>query len=216
MRDPLRLHLGSGGSRHEGWVNIDLLGPPTDLAWDLRKGIPFLEGLAEAVFHEHLLEHLPLTATLPLLRECRRVLRRGGVLRVGVPDAERYIRDYVRPSGFIATFRPGRPTPSLALAEVAYCYGHLSLWDGSRLCVALAEAGVPARDSTRLWRFIHQSGSRQPKSKLRDCLSGGPSRPDLRCLPSPILEWVNRSRAPHLRNEPRQSSRPGPLALMGT
>jgi SAM-dependent methyltransferase len=141
VRDPLRLHLGSGDSRREGWVNIDLLGLPTDLAWDLRKGIPFPEESVEAVFHEHLLEHLSLMATLPFLRECQRVLRRGGVLRVGVPDAERYIRDYVQPSGFIDSFRPGRPTRLLALAEAAYCYGHLSLWDGSTLCIALEEAG---------------------------------------------------------------------------
>jgi SAM-dependent methyltransferase len=140
-RQPLRLHLGSGPNRREGWVNIDLVGLPIDLAWDLRKGIPFPEGSADAVFHEHLLEHLPLGAVLPLLRECRRVLRTGGVLRIGVPDAERYIRDYVQPNGFIDSFRPGRPTPLLALAETAYCYGHLSLWDGSTLCLALAEAG---------------------------------------------------------------------------
>lgn len=141
VKDPLRLHLGSGLSRREGWVNIDLLGLPTDLAWDLRMGLPFRDSQAEAIFHEHLLEHLPLVAVLPFLRECLRVLHVGGVLRVGVPDAGLYIRDYVEPSGFIASFRPGRPTPLLALAEAAYCYGHLSLWDGSTLCLALTEAG---------------------------------------------------------------------------
>ncbi len=140
-RHPLRLHLGSGNTHLDGWVNVDLVGLPTDLAWDLRKGLPFPDGSAEGIFHEHLLEHLPLATTLPFLRECRRVLSSGGVLRVGVPDAERYIRDYVQPSGFIDGFRPGRPTPLLALAEAAYCYGHLSLWDGRTLCLALEEAG---------------------------------------------------------------------------
>jgi SAM-dependent methyltransferase len=118
-----------------------LLGLPTDLAWDLRKGIPFRDGSVEAIFHEHLLEHLPLVAVLPLFRECSRVLHGGGILRIGVPDAERYIRDYVQPGGFIDSIRPECPTPLLAFAEIAYGYGHLSLWDGQTLSLALTEAG---------------------------------------------------------------------------
>ncbi len=139
---PIRLHLGCGGTHLETWVNIDLIGVPgVDLPWDLRRRLPFPDGSVEGVFHEHLLEHLPLAAALPLLRECRRVLRRGGVLRVGVPDAERYIRDYVQPNGFIQNVRPNRPTPLLAFAEAAYCFGHASLWDGQTLCLAMTEAG---------------------------------------------------------------------------
>ena len=141
MKGPLRLHLGSGASHHDGWVNIDLLGLPTDLAWDLRMGIPFPDGSAEAIFHEHLLEHLPLRAVLPLFRECTRVLKKGGILRIGVPNAELYIRDYVQPGGFIDNIRPGCPTPLLSLAEVAYRHGHLSLWDGATLCLVLTESG---------------------------------------------------------------------------
>jgi SAM-dependent methyltransferase len=141
-RQPLRLHLGSGSRRLDGWINIDLLGLPTDLAWDLRKQLPFPDSSADAVFHEHLVEHLPLAAALPLLRECHRVLRVGGILRVGVPDAERYIRDYVQPNGFIESFRPDRPTPLLGFAEAVYCYGHASLWDGQTLCLALTQAGL--------------------------------------------------------------------------
>jgi SAM-dependent methyltransferase len=142
VRRPLLLNLGCGYTRLTGWVNIDLWGLRSDLAWDLRKGLPFPTDSADAIFNEHLLEHLPLRDVLPLLRDCVRVLRSGGVLRVGVPDAERYIRDYVEPSGFIDNFRPGRPTPLLALAEAAYCYDHRSLWDGHTLTLAFAEAGL--------------------------------------------------------------------------
>src|SRR5262249_50111929 len=38
---PLLLNLGSGYNPKDGWVNIDLFGAPTDLAWDLTRGIPF-------------------------------------------------------------------------------------------------------------------------------------------------------------------------------
>jgi SAM-dependent methyltransferase len=139
--NPLRLHLGCGGTHLEGWINIDLLGLGADIPWDLRHPLPFAGGSADAVFHEHLLEHLPLSAALPLLRECWRVLRPNGLLRVGVPDAGRYMRDYGQAARFIETVRPGRPTSLLAVAEVVYGYGHLSLWDGETLCLALSEAG---------------------------------------------------------------------------
>lgn len=138
---PLRLHLGSGGTHLDGWINIDLVGLPVDLPWNLRHPLPFSDGSAEAVFHEHLLEHLPLLAVSALLEECLRLLQPGGIIRVGVPDAGRYIQDIAHPAGVIESLRPGRPTPLMALAEVAYCYGHRWLWDGPTLSAAIQEAG---------------------------------------------------------------------------
>jgi hypothetical protein len=32
---PLKLHLGSGPMRKQGWTNVDLVGDNVDLAWDL-------------------------------------------------------------------------------------------------------------------------------------------------------------------------------------
>jgi len=138
---PARLHLGCGGTLLAGWINVDLVGQPANIHWDLRHRLPIPDGSVDAVFHEHLLEHLPLPAALPLLRESRRLLRSGGILRVGVPDVERYIRDYVELDGYAATNRPNRPTRLLALGELVYGYQHRSLWDRSTLCLALQEVG---------------------------------------------------------------------------
>ncbi len=43
-QDDLKLHLGCGGERKKGWVNIDLLGDPVDVAWNLAKPLPFASG----------------------------------------------------------------------------------------------------------------------------------------------------------------------------
>lgn len=37
---PLRLHLGSARNKKRGWLNIDLLGHPVDLAWNLKRRLP--------------------------------------------------------------------------------------------------------------------------------------------------------------------------------
>jgi predicted SAM-dependent methyltransferase len=138
---PLRLHLGSGTHRLDGWVNVDLLGMPADLRWNVTRPLPFPDGAAAAVFFEHVVEHFPLGAGLDLLDECRRVLGPGGIVRVGVPDFGRYVTSYAGDRTFLESERPGRPTPLLAVAEVALGHGHHSVWDAETLELALTEAG---------------------------------------------------------------------------
>lgn len=138
---PLLLHLGSGRFPKAGWVNIDLIGVPVDVPWNLARGIPFPPGSADAVFHEHLLEHLSLDEGYRLLRECARVLKPGGVLRVGVPDAGRYLCSYARTGDFIRRLRPGRPTPMLAVQEVFYRHGHRTAYDAETLQFICRAAG---------------------------------------------------------------------------
>jgi SAM-dependent methyltransferase len=140
-RCPLLLHLGSGRFPKDGWVNIDLVGVPVDLPWNLARGIPFPTARADAVFHEHLLEHLSVAAGYRLLRECARVLKPGGVLRVGVPDVGAYLRSYAGMSDFIARLRPGRPTALLAVQEVFYRHGHRSAYDLETLQLLCHGAG---------------------------------------------------------------------------
>ena len=140
---PLRLHLGSAANRLPGWVNVDLLRSSRglDLYWDLRRPLPFRDASVDAIFSEHLLEHLPYPAGVGLLRECRRVLRPGGIARVGVPDLDRYIASYLGRDDIIERVRPGRPTRALALGEPFFLYGHRCMYDFETMQRALLDAG---------------------------------------------------------------------------
>jgi predicted SAM-dependent methyltransferase len=137
----LMLHLGSGIHRLDGWLNVDLVSMDPDLAWDLRRGLPFPDGCARACFLEHVLEHFMLSDVLDVLSECHRVLQPGGIVRVGVPDFGRYIESYAADGSFLDRERPGRPTRLLAVAEVALFHGHRSVWDAETLERVLTEAG---------------------------------------------------------------------------
>jgi predicted SAM-dependent methyltransferase len=138
----LRLHLGSAWQPKEGWFNVDLIGHPVDLAWNLAHGLPFPDGSAEAIFHEHLLEHLTLEAAATLIEESHRVLSRGGVMRIAVPDAGRYLLSYANGGqGLIDEYRPGRPTTLLAAQEIFYLHGHRSAWDLETLGLFVRAAG---------------------------------------------------------------------------
>lgn len=142
---PRRLHLGSAHVYKQGWINIDQHGPRVDFVWDLRRPLPLPPGTVDAIFHEHLLEHLPVAEGLALTRECHRLLRPGGILRIGVPDFGRLASGYADGDDLVERLHPGVPTPLLALAELAYGYGHRSLWDETTLVGLLVELGFTAR-----------------------------------------------------------------------
>lgn len=62
---------------------------------NLEGRLPFEDCEFDAVYHSHLLEHLPRSQAPLLLRECYRVLKPRGVLRVVVPDLEQIARLYL-------------------------------------------------------------------------------------------------------------------------
>jgi predicted SAM-dependent methyltransferase len=144
-RPPVRLHLACGSTYKDGWVNVDLLGTRVDVALDLSRGLPWPDGAVDAVFHEHYLEHLSLSEACALTAEAHRVLRPGGVLRIGVPDAAACLRAYCGDARE-AHWIEGRPAPLLAVSELVYEHGHRSLWDAQTLDLLCRAAGFPGAD----------------------------------------------------------------------
>jgi hypothetical protein len=137
-QSPVRLHLGCGFEHKAGWTNIDLVGSKADIFWDLRRGIPFADNSVDAIFHEHLLEHLPMRTGLSFTDDCYRALRPGGVLRVVVPDAGRLIRDYVEDD---PSLLQRCPTGLIAVQSLFYDWGHVAMYDAATLCSLLRVAG---------------------------------------------------------------------------
>jgi predicted SAM-dependent methyltransferase len=92
----LMINIGAGRSGRPGWINIDAFeAAQISIVCDCRDRLPFPDGAARGIFAEHFLEHLDYYSEGPaFFRECFRVLRPGGTLRVVVPDAERYLRAY--------------------------------------------------------------------------------------------------------------------------
>lgn len=99
----LKLNVGCYATMfYKGWVNID----QHDLdAWaagqgyqyrrhDLRNGIPYPTGCVDLIFAHHFLEHLSYKEGSAFLRECRRVLRPTGALRIVVPNLQELVTMY--------------------------------------------------------------------------------------------------------------------------
>ena len=69
--------------------------PDNIVLHNLKNGIPFPDQSVDVVYHSHLLEHLDHSLTEAFLKENLRVLRKGGILRVVVPDLEALCREYL-------------------------------------------------------------------------------------------------------------------------
>jgi predicted SAM-dependent methyltransferase len=91
----LKLHIGAGEQRLEGWLNIDI--HPAQLAMNVLRPLPFADGSVRTVFVSHLLEHLYYPRDVRgFLGELRRALRPGGRVRIVVPDIEKCIEAYTQ------------------------------------------------------------------------------------------------------------------------
>lgn len=156
-RTGIKVHLGCGNTLKPGWLNVDCYPPPPRegcemLVIDMRRRMPFTDGSVDCIYSEHFFEHVPIEITREvLLPECYRILAPGGVIRVGVPDAELWINAYVahRENAKTTRFVTGYPTPMMSVNVLARNSGHCCLWDYQTLQFTFAEAGFRDLRKTR-------------------------------------------------------------------
>ena len=147
----LLVHLGCGNALLPGWLNLDCYPPPRTpgldmLTLDLRRGLPLADASAEALFSEHFLEHLPVeTVREVILPEIRRVLAPGGRVRIGIPDGEYFVDQYIasRSGGCDPLYEANRhgKTPMTMLNEIAAGFGHYFAYDFQTFSAMLCAAG---------------------------------------------------------------------------
>jgi SAM-dependent methyltransferase len=95
--DIRRLNWGCGPTPPGGWINADILQAPNiTLSGDIRAGLALADASVDYAVSIHALQDLPYLDIVPALRELRRVLKPGGVLRLGLPDLERSIDAWER------------------------------------------------------------------------------------------------------------------------
>jgi predicted SAM-dependent methyltransferase len=104
MQQLNRLHWGCGRDVAPGWINSDIAaGPGIDITADVLKGLPLADDSIDYISSQHTLPEIRIYDQIPALEELRRVLRRGGVLRLSLPDLDL----------FIDCYRSGRSDPFL-------------------------------------------------------------------------------------------------------
>jgi predicted SAM-dependent methyltransferase len=148
-----KLQIGTQGHILPGWLNSDL--QPVDpgiIFMDAREPFPFADRTFDYIFCEHCIEHIGYSEGLCALRECHRVLKPGGRVRIATPNLsvivglcssprnemqERYIKWYVD------TYTPEFDSyaPCFVVNNSFRLWGHQFIYDAETLASALTTAG---------------------------------------------------------------------------
>lgn len=92
----VKLHLGCGNRIIKGFVNIDVnYHPNVDLVDNARYLRKFDENSVDLIYTSNTLEHLGRWEYMPALERWYTILKKGGVLRLSVPDFEALCEYYM-------------------------------------------------------------------------------------------------------------------------
>lgn len=93
----MKLHLGCGTKKKEGWVNIDsVVACQPDVVHDISQPLPYADQCVDAILAEDLLEHFDKYARFVVFYEWARVLKVGGKVTLQVPDFKKILRKYFK------------------------------------------------------------------------------------------------------------------------
>lgn len=153
-----RLNWGCGSWIQPGWINADMKDDPRqEISCDIRDGLPLEDGSIDYAVSIHALPEVPYPDLVPVLTELRRVLKPGGVLRLGLPDVNRLIDAYRR--GDRAFFQvPDEEMASLGGKFIVHLiwYGYTrTFFNYEFMAEALEKAG---------YRDVRECGYRETRS----------------------------------------------------
>lgn len=159
----IKLNIGSAWTMFwNGWTNMDVIDGDNwaraykykFLRHDVRNGIPTATGVVDCLSLHHVAEHFSYEELTRLLKECRRVIRPDGCMRIVVPDAETLTYDYHNKPGLSSYDEMNVGTAKAAtFAGKLWSllgHGHSCFLDEETLFLLLTESGwTPHKASFR-------------------------------------------------------------------
>lgn len=148
-----KLQIGCGANLLPGWLNTTLYPfTPGAVFMDACQPLPMPDACFDYIFSEHVIEHLEFAEAARMLRECQRILRDGGRIRLATPDLQQIIAVYTQPQAqaqqrylrwIMDSFRPqvGDYNPAHAINQSFHGWRHKFIYDEATLIKALQDAG---------------------------------------------------------------------------
>ena len=144
--NPVYLNLGSGprGLDRKDWINIDgFIDKEVHFVCDFTKRLPFADNTFDGIFCEHVLEHFDYTHGKQMMAECNRVLKKGGIVRIIVPNGETIMRSYFEEPGKIIDYKHCENKFAMEAVNTWFYqrYEHQCIYDAAYLVNMLKSAG---------------------------------------------------------------------------
>jgi len=141
-----KLQVGCGNNFLNGWLNADIVSG--DIYLNAERRMPFKANTFDFIFCEHLIEHLIKESGLKFLKECHRILKTGGVIRITAPDLEKIIdlyydrNKYVKRQELIEKYGKGAQLqPCELFNDYMHNWGHKFIYDKNLIALTLATIG---------------------------------------------------------------------------
>lgn len=83
--DPVRIDIGCGKVKEDGWIGIDAIDFGQKHVLDVRKGLPFADASVDQARSSHFVEHLTGLERIAFFNEMYRVLKVGASMQVITP-----------------------------------------------------------------------------------------------------------------------------------
>ncbi len=147
-----KLQLGAGPTIHAGWLRTDIKPAKNRIFLDATKRFPLESDTFDYIHSEHMIEHISWQKGLFMLKECHRVLKQNGVVRVATPNLESIIGLYNQKDDPLGAryiqWITDRHISGVEIYKASFVinnafrnYGHQFLYDGDLLELALKESG---------------------------------------------------------------------------
>jgi predicted SAM-dependent methyltransferase len=145
----IKVHFGCGYHKLKDWINVDLdMSCKPDVIADLRQDLPFKSQSIDYIHSEDFVDQLELEKAYRFFKECHRILKESGAMRVLTPDLHQFAKRYVQGDrGLLKLWdeQIGVPLKTRSLCEVfnqgMRLGGHTFLYDGETLAYVLKECG---------------------------------------------------------------------------
>ena len=192
---PYKLNLGPGPNWEKpdaSWLNVDVEPDWGDIVVDFNdfEFLPLEDACCLCVYGSHVFEHMSIFKTPLVFSEIYRVLQKGGVFRLILPDAEKSIREYINRNEDFLLFKRRRERQKLKYGNDYTLFeclredfispsgqpellgknslAHQNAWDYETISSNLVKAGF-AKDQ------IHRVGFQQSSSEFFDFEGSFPS-----------------------------------------
>ncbi len=148
-----KLHIGCGENILDGWLNSDHFQHSSSiLHLDATDVFPFANDMFDYIYSEHMIEHISYSHGLAMLKECHRVLRNNGTIRISTPNLQ-FVIDLYRDNKselqmeYIKwatdTYIETAPyyDDTFVINNFVRCWGHAFIYDEKTLRSSLEKAG---------------------------------------------------------------------------
>ncbi|HEV7138498.1 MAG TPA: methyltransferase domain-containing protein [Steroidobacteraceae bacterium] len=147
------LQIGAGPTSMPGWLRTDLSPILKGAVYlDASKRFPIPDESFDFIQSEHMIEHVPFVTGVAMIRECHRILKPGGRVRIATPDLARLVGLYGREnvgaawrsieSIALGVYKNSEcAKPIFAINSAMHDWGHQFLYDEETLRAALLAAG---------------------------------------------------------------------------